>query len=167
MLISDIIPYERNARRNEKAVPAVAESIKAFGFKGAIVLRSHDDPTIVCDESNLAYKALEEMRKAFDVKESFKIFIYKKIPVEAGLGGGPLHLGQGLHRAGEAVGQFDLIGLHASFPPFQNLRRGGGEHLRRGGKGPPLLLRHGQPGGHMGPGAVHVPDNRGLHITRW
>ncbi len=47
-----------------------------------------DDPTIVCDESNLAYKALEEMRKAFDVKESFKIFIYKKIPVEAGLGGG-------------------------------------------------------------------------------
>lgn len=47
-----------------------------------------DDPTIVCDESNLAYKALEEMRKAFDFSRSFKIFIYKKIPVEAGLGGG-------------------------------------------------------------------------------
>lgn len=54
MLISDIIPYERNARRNEKAVPAVAESIKAFGFKGAIVLRSHDDPTIVCGHTRVA-----------------------------------------------------------------------------------------------------------------
>ena len=47
-----------------------------------------DNPTIVCDESNLAYKALEEMRKSFELPRSFKIFIYKKIPVEAGLGGG-------------------------------------------------------------------------------
>lgn len=47
-----------------------------------------DDPTIVCDESNLAYKALDMMRREFDVKKEFKIFIYKKIPVEAGLGGG-------------------------------------------------------------------------------
>lgn len=54
MLISDIIPYERNARRNEKAVPKVAESIKEFGFKGSIVLRSHDDPTIVCGHTRVA-----------------------------------------------------------------------------------------------------------------
>lgn len=47
-----------------------------------------DDPTIVCDESNLAYKALDLMRKNFDIKKEYKIFIYKKIPVEAGLGGG-------------------------------------------------------------------------------
>lgn len=30
--ISDIVPYEYNPRDNEKAIPAVAESIKAFGF---------------------------------------------------------------------------------------------------------------------------------------
>ena len=53
MLISDIIPYERNARRNEKAIPKVAESIKEFGFKGTIVLRSHDDPTIVCGHTRV------------------------------------------------------------------------------------------------------------------
>lgn len=54
MLISDIIPYGRNARRNEKAIPKVAESIKEFGFKGSIVLRSHDDPTIVCGHTRVA-----------------------------------------------------------------------------------------------------------------
>lgn len=30
--ITDIVPYEQNARDNEKAIPAVAESIKNFGF---------------------------------------------------------------------------------------------------------------------------------------
>ena len=54
MRISDIKPYERNARRNQKAIPAVAESIKEFGFKGSIVLRSHDDPTIVCGHTRVA-----------------------------------------------------------------------------------------------------------------
>lgn len=47
-----------------------------------------DDPTIVCDESNLAYQALDKMRKSFDIKGEYRMFIYKKIPVEAGLGGG-------------------------------------------------------------------------------
>ena len=54
MLISEIKPYPRNARRNEAAIPRVAESIKAFGFKGSIVLRSHDDPTIVCGHTRVA-----------------------------------------------------------------------------------------------------------------
>lgn len=54
MLISDIIPYGRNARRNEAAIPKVAESIREFGFKGSIVLRSHDDPTIVCGHTRVA-----------------------------------------------------------------------------------------------------------------
>ena len=52
--IDDIIPYERNARHNEAAVPVVAESIKAFGFKGAIVLRSREDPTIVNGHTRVA-----------------------------------------------------------------------------------------------------------------
>ena len=38
MLISDIIPYERNARHNEKAIPKVAESIKELGLRGTIGL---------------------------------------------------------------------------------------------------------------------------------
>lgn len=54
MRISDIKPYERNARRNQKAIPAVAESIKEFGFKGSIVLRSHADPTIACGHTRVA-----------------------------------------------------------------------------------------------------------------
>ncbi|MFA6829719.1 MAG: 4-(cytidine 5'-diphospho)-2-C-methyl-D-erythritol kinase [Bacilli bacterium] len=47
-----------------------------------------DDPSIECDESNLAYKALEEINKTFSIKGNYRILLYKKIPVEAGLGGG-------------------------------------------------------------------------------
>lgn len=47
MKIKDIKPYARNARDNTKSIPAIAESIKNFGFVGQIVLRSQDDPTIV------------------------------------------------------------------------------------------------------------------------
>lgn len=54
MNIDDIKPYERNARRNEEAIPVVAESIKTFGFKGAIVLRSREDPTIVNGHTRVA-----------------------------------------------------------------------------------------------------------------
>lgn len=53
MLIQNIIPYGRNARHNEKAIPVVADSIREFGFKGSIVLRSHDDPTIVCGHTRV------------------------------------------------------------------------------------------------------------------
>lgn len=38
MRIRDIIPYENNPRRNEKAVDAVANSIKEFGFKNPIII---------------------------------------------------------------------------------------------------------------------------------
>ena len=47
MRIEDIIPYERNARHNEKAVPVVAESIREFGLRGTIGLESPDNPVIV------------------------------------------------------------------------------------------------------------------------
>jgi len=36
--ISEIIPYEKNPRKNEKAVEIVAKSIKEFGFKVPIIL---------------------------------------------------------------------------------------------------------------------------------
>ena len=54
MRLSDIVPYERNARDNARAVPKVAESIREFGFRGTIVLRSHGDPTIVCGHTRVA-----------------------------------------------------------------------------------------------------------------
>ena len=38
MNLCDIIPYENNPRRNEKAVDAVANSIKTFGFNNPIIL---------------------------------------------------------------------------------------------------------------------------------
>lgn len=47
-----------------------------------------DDPTIVCNESNLAYKALNAMRDNFRVNGHFRMMIHKRIPVQAGLGGG-------------------------------------------------------------------------------
>lgn len=43
MKLADLVPYENNARHNEKAVPVVAESIKQFGFKGAIVLNRESE----------------------------------------------------------------------------------------------------------------------------
>lgn len=36
--IDEIIPYEKNPRRNEKAVEAVANSIKEFGWKNPIIV---------------------------------------------------------------------------------------------------------------------------------
>lgn len=47
MLISDIVPYARNARKNERAVGPVAESIKEFGLRGTIGLESRESPVIV------------------------------------------------------------------------------------------------------------------------
>lgn len=36
--VDEIIPYENNPRKNDKAVPAVAKSIQEFGFKVSIVI---------------------------------------------------------------------------------------------------------------------------------
>lgn len=54
MLISDIIPYERNARRNEAAIPKVAESIWEFGLRGTIGLESPENPVIVFGHTRVA-----------------------------------------------------------------------------------------------------------------
>lgn len=47
MLISEMIPYERNAWDNREGVAAIAESIREFGFRGKIKLRSRESPVIV------------------------------------------------------------------------------------------------------------------------
>ena len=38
MKLSDLVPYENNPRKNEKAVEAVKNSIKQFGFKNPIIV---------------------------------------------------------------------------------------------------------------------------------
>lgn len=38
MLIDEIIPYEKNARHNEKAIPVVADSIREFGLRGQTLM---------------------------------------------------------------------------------------------------------------------------------
>lgn len=47
-----------------------------------------DDNSIICDESNLVYKAYRLMKKKYNFDSGMRIKIYKNIPVEAGLGGG-------------------------------------------------------------------------------
>ena len=54
MRIDNIIPYEKNARDNSASIPAIAESIKQFGFRGQIKLRSHDNPVIVAGHHRVA-----------------------------------------------------------------------------------------------------------------
>lgn len=52
------------------------------------VYLTSDDPTLICNEGNLAYKALQAMEEAFSFDKGYRIQIYKRIPMEAGLGGG-------------------------------------------------------------------------------
>lgn len=51
--LKDIKPYEKNPRKNEKAVEFVANSIKEFGFKNPIILDKNN--IIVCGHTR--YKA--------------------------------------------------------------------------------------------------------------
>lgn len=54
MKIGGIVPYERNARHNEKAIPVVAESIREFGLRGTIGLESRENPVIVFGHTRVA-----------------------------------------------------------------------------------------------------------------
>lgn len=47
-----------------------------------------DDPSIPVDDSNLVVKAAKSLRERFRVMSSCKIHLTKRIPVQAGLGGG-------------------------------------------------------------------------------
>lgn len=59
MLISDLIPYERNAWNNDDGVPAIAESIKRYGFRGQIKVRSRENPVIISGHHRV--KALKSL----------------------------------------------------------------------------------------------------------
>ena len=47
-----------------------------------------DDPSLICDEGNLAFTALKAMEDNFSFSKGYRIQIYKRIPMNAGLGGG-------------------------------------------------------------------------------
>lgn len=49
--IDEIIPYEKNHRKNQKAVPYVKESIKEFGFQQPIVLDKNK--VVICGHTRL------------------------------------------------------------------------------------------------------------------
>lgn len=55
--ITDIKPYEKNPRKNDGAVDAVANSISQFGFKVPVVIDK--DNVIVCGHTR--YKAAEKL----------------------------------------------------------------------------------------------------------
>ena len=49
--VKELVPYERNPRKNDKSVDKVAESIKTFGFKVPIVIDK--DNVVVCGHTRL------------------------------------------------------------------------------------------------------------------
>lgn len=56
--LSEIIPYEKNPRNNDKAIEPVAKSIEEFGFKVPIVIDSEN--VIVCGHTR--YKAAQKLK---------------------------------------------------------------------------------------------------------
>ncbi len=59
--ISEIKPYEKNPRKNEKAVEIVAKSIKEFGFKVPIILDKNNE--IIAGHTRLKAAIKLEMKK--------------------------------------------------------------------------------------------------------
>lgn len=55
--LTDLKPYEKNPRKNDNAVNAVANSIKQFGFKVPIVIDA--DNVIICGDTR--YKAAQKL----------------------------------------------------------------------------------------------------------
>lgn len=51
MKVSDLIPYDRNPRKNNKAVDAIAASIQEFGFRSPIIVDK--DMVIICGHTRL------------------------------------------------------------------------------------------------------------------
>uniref|UniRef100_UPI00387041B0 ParB N-terminal domain-containing protein n=1 Tax=Ruminococcus sp. TaxID=41978 RepID=UPI00387041B0 len=58
---SDLRPYKQNPRNNDNAIAAVAESIKAFGFKVPIVIDREN--VIVCGHTRLKAAQMLKLEK--------------------------------------------------------------------------------------------------------
>lgn len=59
--IGQLKPYENNARKNENAIPKVAESIKKYGFKNPIIIDK--DNVIICGHTRLEASKLLGLKK--------------------------------------------------------------------------------------------------------
>ncbi len=57
MAVEEIIPYENNPRKNDKAVDKVAASISQFGFRQPIIIDKNN--IIICGHTRL--KAAERL----------------------------------------------------------------------------------------------------------
>lgn len=58
MLLTELVPYEKNPRKNDEAVKYVAESIRQFGFKVPIIIDK--DGVIVAGHTR--YKAAKNLK---------------------------------------------------------------------------------------------------------
>ena len=55
--VEDLIPYDKNPRKNERAIPYVKASIEKFGFKIPLVI--DENKVVVCGHTRL--KAAKEL----------------------------------------------------------------------------------------------------------
>lgn len=55
--ITEVIPYDKNPRKNENAVDMVANSIRAFGFRSPIIIDEHN--VIICGHTR--FKAAKKL----------------------------------------------------------------------------------------------------------
>lgn len=63
------------------------EKVDTNGLDKGIYLYC-DDSNLICDESNIAYKALTLIREKIEFNNVYTITIHKRIPISSGLGGG-------------------------------------------------------------------------------
>ena len=81
-------------------------------IKGSEDLLECNDPNIPCDENNLILKAMALLRKEIPIDQYFKFSLNKKIPSQAGFGGGSSNATTAIK------GVLDLIGENL---PSENL----------------------------------------------
>lgn len=55
--ITEVIPYDKNPRKNDKAVDKVANSIRSFGFQSPIIIDEHN--VIICGHTR--FKAAKKL----------------------------------------------------------------------------------------------------------
>jgi len=93
------------------------DEVKITTATGGATKLTCSDPSIPCDSSNLAMKALAVFEERTGIKKAWNIHLKKRIPHGAGLGGGSSNAAAVLeginHLTGFTLNQDDLLGLAA------------------------------------------------------
>lgn len=107
-LCLDVIRRKENGYHELKMiiVPLVLHDLLQVEFNSKDELSSNDQKMPV-HEQNSIFKALKIMRETYQIKEHFKIYVDKQIPMEAGLAGGSADAAAMIH----AVDQLCQLGL--------------------------------------------------------